>query len=112
MQLAVAQNVIGVVMASSPGPSPAANAAPCNAAEDVVVDPHARGHHMVVEIPRFDGEPQPVLAAGNPVKLSRMPDEPSGHVPRLGEDTTAVLGELLWLDAGAVAELRDAGAIG
>src|ERR1019366_6058561 len=31
MQLAVAQNVIGVVMASSPGPSPAANAAPCKA---------------------------------------------------------------------------------
>src|SRR5260370_35411264 len=32
MQLAVAQNVIGVVIASSPGPRPAANAAPCNAA--------------------------------------------------------------------------------
>src|SRR5260370_24182371 len=32
MQLAVAQDVIGVVMASSPGPRPAANAAPCNAA--------------------------------------------------------------------------------
>src|ERR1700687_4231270 len=32
MQLAVAQKVMGVVIASSPGPSPAANAAPCNAA--------------------------------------------------------------------------------
>src|SRR5580658_45553 len=32
MQLAVAQNVMGVVIASSPGASPAANAAPCNAA--------------------------------------------------------------------------------
>src|ERR1700728_136646 len=32
MQFAVAQKVIGVVMASSPGPKPAANAAPCNAA--------------------------------------------------------------------------------
>src|SRR5208337_1704657 len=32
MQLAVAQNVMGVVIASSPGPSPAANAAPCKAA--------------------------------------------------------------------------------
>src|SRR5271165_602306 len=31
-QLAVAQNVIGEVMASSPGPRPAANAAPCSAA--------------------------------------------------------------------------------
>src|SRR5580658_1727650 len=32
MQLAVAQKVRGVVIASSPGPSPAAKAAPCNAA--------------------------------------------------------------------------------
>src|ERR1700693_1789507 len=32
MQLAVAQKVMGVVTASSPAPSPAANAAPCNAA--------------------------------------------------------------------------------
>src|SRR5271169_310128 len=32
MQLAVAQKVMGVVIASSPGPSPAANVAPCNAA--------------------------------------------------------------------------------
>src|SRR4029077_14901427 len=32
MQLAVAQKVMGVVIASSPGPSQAANAAPCNAA--------------------------------------------------------------------------------
>src|ERR1039458_10155324 len=32
MQLAVAQKVMGVVIASSPGPRPAANAAPCNAA--------------------------------------------------------------------------------
>ena len=31
-QLAVAQKVIGVVIASSPAPSPAANAAPCKAA--------------------------------------------------------------------------------
>src|ERR1035441_7700420 len=32
MQLGVAQKVIGVVSASSPGSSPAANAAPCSAA--------------------------------------------------------------------------------
>jgi hypothetical protein len=32
MQLAVAQNVNGVVIASSPGPMHAANAAPCRAA--------------------------------------------------------------------------------
>jgi crotonobetainyl-CoA:carnitine CoA-transferase CaiB-like acyl-CoA transferase len=87
-------------------------AAPCNSAEDVVGDPHVRGHHMLVEIPRVDGVEQPVLAAGNPVKLSAMADEPSGHVPRLGEHTAEVLGELLGLDAPALADLRDAGVIG
>jgi len=87
-------------------------AAPCNGPEDVVHDPHARAHHMVVEIPRYDGVEQPVLGAGNPVKLSRMADEPNGHVPRLGEHTTAVLGELLGMEPADVAALRDAGVVG
>ena len=86
-------------------------AAPCNGAEDVVRDPHVRDHHMLVEIPRIDGVDQPVLAAGNPVKLSSMPDEPNGRVPRLGEDTAAVLSELLGLDDGDVTALRDAGVV-
>jgi crotonobetainyl-CoA:carnitine CoA-transferase CaiB-like acyl-CoA transferase len=87
-------------------------AAPCNSADDVVVDPHVRAHRMLVEIPRFDGVEQPVLAAGNPVKLSAVPDEPSGQVPRLGEDTAEVLGELLGMDETAIKELRSAGVIG
>jgi crotonobetainyl-CoA:carnitine CoA-transferase CaiB-like acyl-CoA transferase len=87
-------------------------AAPCNTADDVVADPHVRAHHMLVEIPRFDDVAQPVLGAGNPVKLSAMPDQPSGRVPRLGEDTSAVLGELLGMDETAIKELRSAGVIG
>ncbi|HVM66210.1 MAG TPA: CoA transferase [Acidimicrobiales bacterium] len=87
-------------------------AAPCNGADDVVADPHVRAHHMLVEIPRFDDVEQPVLAAGNPVKLSGMPDQPSGQVPRLGEHTVEVLDELLGMDETAVKELRAAGVIG
>ena len=87
-------------------------AAPCNSADDVVADPHVRSHHMLVEIPRFDDVEQPVLAAGNPVKLSGMPDRPSAQVPRLGEHTDDVLGELLGMDEAAVKELRSAGVIG
>ena len=67
---------------------------------------------MLVDIPRFDGVEQPVLAAGNPVKLSAMPDQPNGHVPRLGEDTDAVLDELLGLDEGEITRLREAGVVG
>ena len=87
-------------------------AAPCNGPDDVVRDPHVRDHHMLVEIPRFDGVEQPVLGAGNPVKLSAMPDQPNGHVPRLGEDTDAVLDELLGLDEGEITRLREAGVVG
>jgi crotonobetainyl-CoA:carnitine CoA-transferase CaiB-like acyl-CoA transferase len=87
-------------------------AAPCNTADDVVADPHVRAHRMLVEIPRLDDVPQPVLAAGNPVKLSAMPDQPSGQVPRLGADTAEVLGELLGMDEAAIDELRSAGVIG
>src|SRR5579871_4660202 len=87
-------------------------AAPCNTADDVVADPHARAHRMLVEIPRFDGVEQPVLGAGNPVKLSAMDDEPRGRIPRLGEDTSAVLGELLGMDETAIKELRSSGVIG
>jgi len=87
-------------------------AAPCNTADDVVADAHARAHRMLVEIPRFDGVEQPVLGAGNPVKLSAMADEPNGRIPRLGEDTTSVLGDLLGMDETAIKELRSAGVIG
>jgi crotonobetainyl-CoA:carnitine CoA-transferase CaiB-like acyl-CoA transferase len=87
-------------------------AAPCNAPADVVRDPHAASHHMLVAIPRTDGVEQPVLAAGNPVKMSLLPDHPAGHIPRLGEHTSSVLSDLLGLDEAAVESLRQAGVIG
>jgi crotonobetainyl-CoA:carnitine CoA-transferase CaiB-like acyl-CoA transferase len=86
-------------------------AAPCNSADDVVRDPHALSHRMVVEIPRTDGVEQPVLAAGNPVKMSLLADRPEGHLPRLGEHTSAVLHELLGLDDAAIESLRQDGVI-
>jgi len=86
-------------------------AAPCNSAEDVVRDRHAINHHMVVEIPRSDGIDQPVLAAGNPVKMSLLADHPEGHLPRLGEHTSSVLHDLLGLDDAAVESLRQDGVV-
>lgn len=86
-------------------------AAPCNSAEDVVGDPHVAHRNMLVEIPRPDGVDQPVLVAGNPVKLSKVAEGPETNVPFMGEHTAAVLESLLGLDQAAVDELIKAGVV-
>ncbi|OHV34870.1 MULTISPECIES: CaiB/BaiF CoA transferase family protein [Pseudofrankia] len=87
-------------------------AAPCFGPEDVVSDPHVTARRMLVEIPRTDGVAQPVLVAGNPVKLSRVPDEPEPAPPTLGQHTAELLTEVLGLDAAAIASLHEDGVIG
>lgn len=86
-------------------------AAPGNSAEDLASDPHVVARKMLVEIPRTDGVEQPVLIAGNPVKMPAMPDVPERPFPKVGEHTDAVLQELLGLDADGLADLRRQGAI-
>ena len=86
-------------------------AAPCQHAADVVADPHAAQRNMLVEIPRSDGVDQPVLVAGNPVKLSRMQEGPDRDVPLLGEHTGPVLAELLGLGADEIAALEADGVV-
>jgi crotonobetainyl-CoA:carnitine CoA-transferase CaiB-like acyl-CoA transferase len=86
-------------------------AAPCNRAEDVVGDPHLEQRRMLLEIPRTDGVEQPVLVAGNPVKMSRVRDEPSCAFPRLGADTDEVLRTVLGLGDEAIGDLRQEGVI-
>jgi crotonobetainyl-CoA:carnitine CoA-transferase CaiB-like acyl-CoA transferase len=68
---------------------------------DVFRDPQtlARGMKLTVRDPAGN----PVELVGNPVHLHGGPTMP----PRLGEQTAAVLGELLGLDADAVAVLRE-----
>ncbi len=86
-------------------------AAPGNSATDLLEDPHVIERHMLVQVPRTDGVEQPVLVAGNPVKMSRMPERPDGEFPTVGEHTDEVLHELLGLDASALASLRHEGVI-
>lgn len=86
-------------------------AAPGNSAIDLIDDPHVVERHMLVEIARTDGVDQPVLVAGNPVKMSRMPDGPDGDFPTVGEHTDTVLRELLGLDDLAIVSLRRDGVI-
>jgi crotonobetainyl-CoA:carnitine CoA-transferase CaiB-like acyl-CoA transferase len=87
-------------------------AGPSQTAEEVIADPHAELHHMVVAMPRSDDGPDPVLVPGNPVKLSKVAEGPETRVPWLGEHTDEVLAAELGLSAECLAALRDAGTIG
>jgi crotonobetainyl-CoA:carnitine CoA-transferase CaiB-like acyl-CoA transferase len=84
---------------------------PVNSAPDVIADPHVMARHMLVEVPRTDGEP-PYLMPGNPVKMTKVAEGPETRVPWVGEHTDEVLRAELGLDDAALARLREAGAIG
>jgi crotonobetainyl-CoA:carnitine CoA-transferase CaiB-like acyl-CoA transferase len=86
-------------------------AGPVNTAPDVIDDPHVAARHMLVEVPRTDGEP-PYLMPGNPVKLTKVAEGPETRVPWVGEHTDDVLRAELGLDDAALARLRTDGVIG
>jgi formyl-CoA transferase len=87
-------------------------AGPSNRAPDVIADPHVARRHMLVEMERTDGGPEPVLIPGNPVKLSKMTEGPETRVPFLGEHTAAVLAAELGYDDDRIAALRADGVLG
>ena len=86
-------------------------AGPSNRAPDVIADPHVARRHMLVEMERSDGVPDPVLIPGNPVKLSKMTEGPETRIPWLGEHTDSVLHAELGLDDETIAALRADGVI-
>jgi crotonobetainyl-CoA:carnitine CoA-transferase CaiB-like acyl-CoA transferase len=86
-------------------------AAPCNDAPDVVGDPHVAHRHMLVELERTDGVAQPVLVAGNPIKMSKVAEGPETDVPGMGEHTVPVLRDLLGLDEESIRELVASGVV-
>jgi CoA:oxalate CoA-transferase len=66
---------------------------PLNDVAAVVADPHVQARHMIVDID--DPRVQPLRAAGNPVKLSGVPDlEVRLPAPDLDEHRAALLREL------------------
>jgi crotonobetainyl-CoA:carnitine CoA-transferase CaiB-like acyl-CoA transferase len=87
-------------------------AGPCLDTDEVMQDPHLLGRNMLVELERTDDVDQPVLVPGNPVKLSKVDEEPEERVPWVGEHTDDVLRAELGLDDEDLASLRKAGAIG
>src|SRR3546814_3635606 len=86
-------------------------AGPCLRDEEVVADPHVAARNMLVEVPRTDGDDQPVLVPGNPVKLSQVAEGPETRVPWLGEHTDEVLAAELRLSPAELSRLRGDGTI-
>ena len=86
-------------------------AGPCFQPAEVVRDPHVAAHDMLVEHPRHDGDEQPVLIPGNPIKMSRVAEGPETPLPGLGEHTDAVLSSELGLSPDELASLRADGVI-
>jgi crotonobetainyl-CoA:carnitine CoA-transferase CaiB-like acyl-CoA transferase len=82
---------------------------PCGPVNDVAkafADPQVQARGMRIEMQWEDGATLPLL--GSPLRLSATPVHYQRPPPRLGEHTDAVLGEVLGLDAEAVAGLREA----
>ncbi len=84
-----------------------------DAADRLERDPQlrARGHFTDLG----NAEVDPMALEGVPFRMSATPPHTGGRLrrgpPRLGEDTAAVLGEVLGLDAAAIAELEAEGAL-
>jgi crotonobetainyl-CoA:carnitine CoA-transferase CaiB-like acyl-CoA transferase len=90
----------------------AAAGVPCSAVagiDEVVASPQLRARHMFVEVAHATlGH---AVLTGIPVKLDGTPGTIRRGPPVAGEDNAAVYGELLGLDADALADLAASGAI-
>ena len=78
----------------------------------MIADTHLASRNMLAAIERTDGIEQPVLVPGNPVKLSKVDEQPDGRVPWVGEHTADVLRHELRLSEDEIAALAEAGVIG
>ena len=77
--------------------------------EDVCADPHSQARGSIVRVP--DDEFGEVAMPAVVPRLSGTPGGVRGPAPRLGQDTDAVLTELLGLGPPEIHELRVAGVV-
>jgi crotonobetainyl-CoA:carnitine CoA-transferase CaiB-like acyl-CoA transferase len=84
---------------------------PVHDAAELVADPHLAQRNMLVEMDRPTGDGPPVLAPGNPIKMSRVAEGPETRVPWVGEHTAEVLAQELGSTADELARLRKDGVI-
>ncbi|MGW1718322.1 CaiB/BaiF CoA transferase family protein [Streptomyces sp. NPDC002156] len=85
-------------------------AGPFNELPDVFADPQIRHRGMLVEVEDpVSGRHLPMLA--NPIRLTGTPVEGYVAPPALGEHTAEVLGEVVGVTEGQLAELRGRGVV-
>jgi CoA:oxalate CoA-transferase len=84
--------------------------APVNSFSQALADEQVLHRNMVVDLKHPNGKS--TRGPGNPIKLSRSNDETFTAAPSLGQNTDAVLTEILGYDEARIATLRDNGAIG
>ncbi|MCS7001387.1 MAG: CoA transferase, partial [Dehalococcoidia bacterium] len=82
---------------------------PLNRIPEAVNDPQVKHRQMLVDIPH--PRVGAITVANSPVKLSRTPADVSRPAPDLGQDTDAVLHELLNLSPDEIARLRAGGVL-
>jgi crotonobetainyl-CoA:carnitine CoA-transferase CaiB-like acyl-CoA transferase len=84
---------------------------PINTLDQVFADPQVQARGMKIEMPHagLGGDPAPLIAS--PIRMSATPPSYRHAPPVLGEHTDEVLGELLGLEAAALAALRERGVI-
>ena len=81
-----------------------------NSSAEIVNDDHVVARHQLVAMERPDpSEGPPVLAPGNPIRMTDLQVGPETRVPWLGEHTDEVLAAELGLDEATLAQLRDSG---
>ena len=84
--------------------------APVNRIDQVFEDPQVLARGLRVDLPHPQAGTVPGVA--NPVRFSATPIKYGRAAPLLGEDSDAVLRELLNLDGEAISRLRAAGVVG
>ena len=84
--------------------------APVNRFSEALSDEQVLHRNMVIELKHPDGKS--TQGPGNPIKLSRNNEESFSPAPKLGQDTDAVLGQLLSYDPDQISMLRQQGVIG
>ncbi len=83
---------------------------PINTIDQVFANEQVLARGLQIGLTRDDGVQVPGVA--NPIQFSGTPIEYDKPAPRLGDGTVKVLGELLGLDAAAIAALKAVGAVG
>lgn len=83
---------------------------PVNSISQAMQDEQILHRNMVIDLKHPNGAS--TKGPGNPIKLSRNENETFDPAPTLGQDTNAVLEEILQIDAERLAALKVDGVIG